>query len=90
MKKNSLLSAALLLALVSVASAAQTSEPLPLPTYVVETSRNSDAEQSIGLSLTALRDQARMPVRIAVELPALRAQVVHVTKSLPLTRLAKS
>jgi hypothetical protein len=93
MKKNSLLSLALLLALVSGASAAQTTasaEPLALPTYVVETGRYAEAEQSINRSLAALRAQASKPVRVFVELPALKALVVaQGAKVLAAARLAK-
>jgi hypothetical protein len=90
MKKNSILSLALLLALVSGASASQTSEPLALPTYVVEAGRYADAEQTIHASLAAFRAQAGKPVRISLELPALKAQVAHAAKTLRSTRLAKS
>jgi hypothetical protein len=93
MKKNSFLSLALFLAIVSGASAAQnsaSSEPLALPTYVVETSRYAEAEQSITSSLAAFRAQAGKPVRVSLELPALKGAVAHIAKVLPSTRLAKS
>jgi hypothetical protein len=92
MKKHSLLSFALLLALASGASAAQSqasSEPMSLPTYVVETSRYADAEQSINTSLAALRAQASKPVRVSIELPALQSRVAHHVKATAI-RLAKS
>jgi hypothetical protein len=92
MKKNSLLALVLLLTLVSGASAAQStasSEPLALPTYVVETGRYAEAEQSINHSLAALRAQAAKPVRVSLELPALKARIANVAKVVPSTRLAK-
>lgn len=92
MKKNSLLSLALLLVVTSGARAAHnadSSEPLALPTYTVATSRYAEAEQSVNRSLDALRAQAGRPVRVSVELPALRAHLAQVAKVVPATRLAK-
>src|SRR4051812_40733712 len=92
MKKNSLLSVAFLAVLAANASAAfsqNQSEPLKLPTYVVESERFAPAEQYINASLNALRRQAGTPVAISLELPALKVQVAHIAKELSVTRLAK-
>lgn len=93
MKKNLLLSSLFLVVLASGASAAQAgdqSEPMALPTYVVEAERQAEAEQHINDSLAALRAQASAPVVVSVELPALKAQVAHAAKSFAAVRVAKS
>ena len=93
MKKNSLLSLVLLAVLATSASASQTessSEPLALPTYAVESDRYVPAEEHVNRSLAALRAVANTPVTVAVELPALRTQLVRVVKAIAATRLAKS
>lgn len=93
MKKNPLLSLALLAVLATGASAAQSqprSELVVLPTYVVETERYAAAEQHVAESLNALRALATTPVVIALELPALKAQVAQISKPLSAVRLAKS
>lgn len=93
MKKNLLLSS-LLLAVLACGAAAQTSdqsEPMALPTYVVEAERQAiTAEDYVNRSLDELRAQANTPVVVSVELPALKARVAHSVKSLAAARLAKS
>jgi hypothetical protein len=93
MKKTSLLSLLLLAVLASGASAAQSqsrSEPVVLPTYVVESERYAAAEQHVVDSLNELRAQAATPVVVVLELPALKAQVAQASKPLNAMRLAKS
>lgn len=90
MKKNPFLGLALFAVLVSSAAAQAQSEPLALPTYVVETERSVDAERLISRSLAALRAQAGKPVTVSVELPALKAHLAQVAREIPATRLAKS
>jgi hypothetical protein len=93
MKKSSLLSLLLLAVLASGASAAQSqsrSEPVVLPTYVVESERYAAAEQHVVDSLNELRAQAATPVVVLLELPALKARVAQGSKQLSAMRLAKS
>ncbi len=93
MKKNSLLSFVLLAVLATGASAAESqssSDPVDLPTYVVETERYAEAEQYINASLEALRAKADTPVAVTVELPALKTQVAQVAKPLAVVLVAKS
>lgn len=93
MKKNLLLSSLLLAVLASGAAAAQAgdqSEPLALPTYVVEAERQAAAEEHVNRSLDELRAQAGTPVVVSVELPALKAQRVHSARLLAAARVAKS
>lgn len=92
MKKNYFLSLAAVAAFALTASAAQNetqSTPLALPTYVVESGRLSPAEQEINRSLSALRDLARTPITVSMELPALKAQVAGHAKIVSAARLAK-
>ena len=93
MKKTSPFSLVLLAVLATGASAAQTpsrSEPVVLPTFVVESTRDTSIEQYIAASLDALRAQAAKPVTVSLELPALKARVAQVAKPFNAVRLAKS
>ncbi|SDS29153.1 hypothetical protein [Opitutus sp. GAS368] len=93
MKTTSLLSLVLLVVLATGASAAQSqsrSEFVVLPTFLVESTRNSSVEQYIAASLDALRAQAAKPVAVSLELPALKARIAQVFKPLGAVRLAKS
>jgi hypothetical protein len=91
MKKYSF--ALLALAAVAVANARaahrETSSPLLLPTYVVEAERVSSVESHVNRSLNALRELARAPIVVSIELPALKAPVTLDTKAAPPARLAK-
>jgi hypothetical protein len=92
MKNNSLLLLSIITVLVTSASAARneaTSTAVTLPTYVVEAGRSSPAEQSVQRSLSALRELARTPVVVSVDLPALKAPVAYDGKALAGTRVAK-
>jgi hypothetical protein len=76
MKTNTLLLLASLAVLVTSARAAQSpTEPVVLPTYVVEAPRYLPAEQRINASLNELRQHAHEPVVISPDFPALKAQV---------------
>lgn len=93
MKKNPLLSLLLVAVLASASSAAQAdtqTEPVALPTYVVEAQRYSAPEQRINDSLAELRAHANTPVAVSVELPALKAQVARAVKTFAAVRVAKS
>lgn len=92
MKKYSLALLALATVLVTSARAAHlesSSSPVNLPTYVVEAERGSDIESHVNRSLNALRDLARNPVEVSIELPALKAPMAISAKVVPATRLAK-
>jgi hypothetical protein len=92
MKKNSFLFLSAVALFVTGASAAQnetSSTAVALPTYVVEGERVAPAEQDVHRSLNALRELARAPIAISVELPALKAPVTFEAKALSGTRLAK-
>ena len=76
MKTNSLLLLASLAVLATSASAAQSptqTQPnvIVLPTYVVSAPRYQAAEQQVNASLNELRQQARAPICIGTQLPAL-------------------
>lgn len=93
MKKTSLLSLVLLAVLATGASAAQSqsrSELVVLPTFVVESTRDTSIEQYVAASLDTLRAQAAKPVAVSLELPALKARVAQASKPLNAVRLAKS
>lgn len=92
MKKNSLLSLALLTLLASGATAASLpqTEPIALPTYVVEASRLQRAEQRVNASLDALRAKAGTPTAVLVELTTLKPQAKYASAGLPSARLGKS
>jgi hypothetical protein len=92
MKKHSLALLALVAVLATSARAAHnenSSSPLVMPTYVVEAERVSAAESHVNRSLNALRELARTPIAVSVELPALKAPVTINTKAVAGTRLAK-
>ena len=96
MNKNSLLSSPALAVLTSGASAAQMSEPVVLPTYVVSAPRYQPAELAVNASLSELRQQAQAPLCVPVELPALKtllarpATMAQAAKDAQTGRLAKS
>ena len=93
MKKTSILSLVLLAVLTTGASAAQSqsrSEPVVLPTFVVESTRDMSMEQYVAASLDMLRAQAAKPIAVLLELPALKTRVAQASKSLNAVRLAKS
>src|SRR4051812_29695291 len=91
MKTNLLLVLAAASLLVSRANAQNenSSTPVALPTYVVEAERTSAAEQQVHLSLKALRDLARAPITVSVELPALKSPMSFELKKVAGGRLAK-
>lgn len=93
MKKNSLLSLALLAVLITSAQAAHPqlrTEPIVLPTYVVEAPRLQRAEQRVHTSLNELRALASRPTAIPVDLSTLKAQVNYAANDLRRGSLAKS
>ena len=93
MKNQTILTFAVFAALVSSAAAAHIqpqAEPLELPTYVVDAPRIQVADQYIQASLNVLRDEARAPSAITLELPALNTRVPSVAKPLTPLRLARS
>jgi hypothetical protein len=93
--KTSLLLAGLV-ALTATANADQSpadSNVVVLPTYVVQASRQSPAEQKITASLNELRQEAKAPVYFATELPLLQgyfAQQAEAARAVAGTRIAKS
>lgn len=93
--KTSLLLAGLV-ALTATANADQSpadSNVVVLPTYVVQASRQTPAEQQIKASLNELRQLAKAPVFITPELPLLKgyfAQQAVATNAIHNTRIAKS
>ena len=93
MKKYSLVLLALSTVLVTGARAGHVdslSAPVALPTYIVEAERSSaDLEAHINRSLSALRELARTPVLVSIELPALKAPVALDANDAAVTRLAK-
>lgn len=92
MKKNSFVliaTLALFLARTSAAEFEKSSETIALPTYVVQAERVSSAEQRVLRSLNTLRDLARAPIAVSLELPALKAPANFDAKVLTGTRLAK-
>lgn len=93
MKKNSLLSLILLAVFTSNAGAAPSqlqTEPVVLPTYIVNAPRLALAEQRVNASLNALRAKAGRPVVISLELPALKTRVAIIAGGRPAVRLARS
>jgi hypothetical protein len=91
MKKNLLLSLALLAALASGASAASNqSDVVELPTYVVDAPPYSSGVRAVYTSLQAMKLQATAPAAITIELPALNTRVVQATPALKSARLAKN
>ncbi len=92
MKKNSFLllaTAALLFVSARATETAKPSEMVALPTYVVEAERSSPAELHVRRSLHALRELARTPIHVSLDLPALKAPMAFEAKALAGTRLAK-
>lgn len=90
MKKNSLLSLALLAVLASGASAASNqSDTLELPTFVVEAPVHTNAVRAVYNGLQAMKAQAAAPV-VDVELPALKTRIAQRAVSLKAIRFAKS
>jgi hypothetical protein len=93
MKKNSFLLlsiAALLLTGASAAESETSSVTVALPTYVVEAERISPAERLVHRNLDALRDLARAPIAVPVELPALTRSMTRDARAITGTRVAKS
>jgi hypothetical protein len=91
MKKNLLLSLALLAVLASGARAAShRSEILELPALVVEAPPYTNAVRAVYASLQAMKAQAAVPAAVALELPALKTRLVQGTAPLVTVRLAKS
>lgn len=80
MNKTTLLLIASLAVLTSGASAAQ-SQPEPellvLPTYVVNAPRYLPTQLAVNASLNELRQQAKTPMVVQVEFPALKAKAAH-------------
>lgn len=93
MKKYSVALLALVSALLTNARAAHRetpSLPVALPTYIVEAERVSSVESHVNRSLNALRELARTPVTVSMELPALRAPLTRDAKAALGAHLAKS
>ena len=98
MKKNSLLSLILLAVFTSNAGAANAgaapsqlqTEPVVLPTYIVNAPRLALAGQRVNASLNALRAKAGRPAVISLELPALKTQGAIIAGGRPAVRLARS
>ena len=79
MKKNALLSLVSLAVLATCASAAPQPEAAVffLPTYVVSAPLHQPAEQKVNASLYELRQQVRIPLPIAIELPLVKSAPVR-------------
>lgn len=91
MKKNIILSLALLAVLASGASAAsRQADILELPTYVVDAPPYSSGARAVYTSLQAMKLQAAVPATISIELPALNTRVTQTTPALKSARLAKN
>ena len=79
MKTNSLLALVSLAVLATCASAAPQPEApvFVLPTYVVSAPLRQPAEQKVNASLNELRQQAHIPLPIAIELPLIKSAPVR-------------
>ena len=81
MKTNALLALVSLAVLATSASAAPQPQDavFVLPTYVVSAPLHQPAEQKVNASLNELRQQSRIPVSIAIELPLVKSVPVRAT-----------
>ena len=78
MKTKNLLLLASIAVLTTIARAAQdqaANEAVVLPAYIVSAPRYLPAEVKVNTSLAEFRQQAKAPVAIAVDCPALKAAV---------------